>query len=74
MVMGDNSCARGSRLGMSKHLFVSVHLVSIPTAEGKMSDRITLELTRPLFCLFSFFLHDKNGTHLTKNDKSIDGV
>ena len=29
--------------------------------------------TRPLFCLFSFFSHDKYSTN-TINDKSIDGV
>ena len=28
--------------------------------------------TRPLFCLFSFFSHDKYSTSLTVNDKSVD--
>ena len=27
-----------------------------------------------LFCLFSFFLHDKYSTNSTINDKSVDGV
>ena len=30
--------------------------------------------TRPLFCLFYFFSHDKCNTNLTINDKSLDRV
>ena len=30
--------------------------------------------TRPYFCLFSFFSHDKYSTNLTMNDKIVDDV
>ena len=35
---------------------------------------VKLGQTRPLFCLFQFFSHDKYRSNLTINDKSFDGV